>query len=144
MTYDLERINELCRELGLRTVPRSADRVAVELEEGLVLVFVNLALVLVNIEQQEDCLAGFEEMDWHCHGDFIFMDPRGHHVKLGSLDVLTGLVDGQILLCELWRQGERQQCWLVHRDFMDEFGHLRTDEEIRVRRVSPQGDPSKS
>lgn len=132
MNYDLEMIKELCRELGLRVVTRSADRVAVDLEEGPVLIF-------VNAEEQEDSRVGFEGMSWHYHGKLICTDRHGNYIELGYLDVLTGLVDGKVLLCELWGEGKLQDCWLVHRDFIDEFGYLRAGEEVRVRRVSSQG-----
>lgn len=55
MTYDLDTIKDPCGELGLRTVPRSDDRVAVELSHGVVLIF-------VNADKDEDAFIGFEDV----------------------------------------------------------------------------------
>ena len=129
MRYDLDMINELCSELGFRTVPRSSSEVAIELEEGVILVF-------VNAEREEDSLVGFEGGEWHYHDDFMCSDRHGFHIKLGYLDVLTGLADGSVLLCEQWIHGVRGERSLVHRDYVDEFLYMQNGEEIRIRSVS--------
>jgi hypothetical protein len=50
------------------------------------------------------------------------------------MDVLIGLTDGTVLLCERWYQGVLKDRSLVHRDFVDEFRFLEVDEEVRIRR----------
>ena len=134
MRYDLDMIGDLCRELGLRTVARSSNEVAVELEEGVVLRF-------VNGEREEDSLVGFEGGEWHYHDDFMCSDRHGFHIELGYMDVLTGLADGEVLLCEQWVRGELRERSLVHRDYVDEFRYMEEDEEIRIRRVPSPRDP---
>jgi hypothetical protein len=134
MRYDFDMIGDLCSELGLRTVARSTDEVAIELEEGVVLLF-------INAEREEDSLVGFEGGEWHYHDDFMCSDRHGFHIELGYLDVLTGLADGEVLLCEQWVGGELRERSLVHRDYVDEFLDMQEDEEIRIRRVPSSREP---
>jgi hypothetical protein len=127
MTYDLEMITDICAELGLRTVVGPPDRVRVELESGVVLVF-------INAERDEDSRVGFEDVGWHYHEELLCSDRYGSDVELEYLNVLTGLADGTVLLCEHWRQGALKERSLVHRDFVDEFRFLREGDEVRVWR----------
>ena len=131
MRYDLGMIRDLCGELGLRSAARSADEVAIELDEGVVLTF-------VNAEREEDSFVGFEGGEWHYHDDLQCSDRHGVHVELGYLDVLTGLADGSVLICEQWVHGELRERSLVHRDYVDEFRYMQEGEEIRIRRVQLQ------
>lgn len=131
MRYDFDMITELCRELGLQAVARSSNEVAIELERGV-------ALVFVNAEREEDSVVGFEGGEWHYHGDFMCSDRHGFHIELGYLDVLTGLADGSVLLCEKWVHCVLRERSLVHRDYVDEFRYMEKGEEIRIRRVQLQ------
>ena len=134
MRYDLDMIKDLCNELGLQSTARSSDEVAVELDEGVVLIFINAA-------REEDSLVGFEGGEWHYHDD-LMCSGHGFHVVLGYLDVLTGLADGTVLICENWICGELRERSLVHRDFVDEFRYMQDGEEIRIRRApSPKATP---
>jgi hypothetical protein len=139
MRYDLGLIHELCQELGLRSRILPEERVEIELGEDCVLSF-------VNAEREADCLAGFEGTLWHAHGDFEFVGARGYHTEMNYLDVVTGLKDGVVLVCEQWREDRLLDRWLTHRDFNDEFKHMNAGEEIRVRRAVPSqptgGDPA--
>lgn len=128
MSYDLELIADLCRELYLPVFPRSSNRVAVELGEGVVLVFVNGG-------SEDDSYVGFEDVGWHYHDDLTRVDRSGCEVELGYMDVLIGLAEGRVPLCEHWRQGELRERSLVLRDFVDEFHYLREDDEVRIRRA---------
>ena len=134
MRYNLDMIRDLCRELGLRTMARPSNEVAVELEEGVILLF-------VNAEREEDSLIGFEGGEWHYHDDLMCSDRHGFHIELGYLDVLTGLGDGEVLLCEQWVRGELRERSLVHRDYVDEFRYIEEDEEIRIRRIPSLRNP---
>ncbi len=127
MTYDLDIIKELCGELGLRTVPRPDDRVAVELEHGVVLIF-------VNADKEDDAFIGFEDVGWHFHGSLACSDRHGFWKEVGYLDILIGLADGTILTCEAWSHGVMKMRSLVHRDFVDEFRFLKEEDEVRIRR----------
>jgi hypothetical protein len=131
MRYDFDTITEHCRELGLRVEARTSNAVAIELEKGV-------ALVFINAEREEDSLVGFEDGAWHYHEDLMCSDRHGFHIELGYLDVLTGLADGSVLLCEEWVHGALRDRSLVHRDYVDEFRCMEEGEEIRIRRVQVQ------
>jgi len=126
MRYEADLIQELCRSLGFPTaaVP---DGVDVELDDGAVLEF-------VNADREDDSLVGFEGGQWHFHGDLVCSDGRSK-VELGYLDLLTGLADGTVLICESWVGGELRDRSLVHRDLVDGFRFLEPGEEIRFRRA---------
>ncbi len=46
--------------------------------------------------------------------------------------LVTGLANGTVLVCELWSAGLLADRWLVHRDFVDEFRHMQNRDEIRI------------
>jgi hypothetical protein len=127
MRYDLKLIHKLCQELGLRSSFRLDDLLAIELGKDCVLVF-------QNAERDEDCLIAFDGTPWHTHDVFVFVDGRGYYTEMDYLDVISGLKDGRILVCERWLEGRLIDRWLIHRDFNDEFKYMDEKEEVRVRR----------
>ena len=128
MKYDLDLIQELCSELSLRVAARSSNEVAVELDEGTVLIF-------VNAELEKDSLIGFEGGGWHYHDDLTCWDGPSSTIDLEYFDVLTGLADGAVLICEQWVDGQLHDRSLVHRGYVNEFRYMRIGEEIRIRRA---------
>ena len=133
MRLDLTVILKLCEEVGLRCVHRSPDEVSVQLEPGVSLRFLNFP------NEADDCLIGFDGSEWHTHGRLMCSDRHGYYIELNYLDLVTGLADGTVLVCELWARGALADRWLVHRDFVNEFRHMRAGEEIRIRRVANHG-----
>lgn len=127
MRYDLKLIRELCQDLGLHSSFRSDDLLAIGLGEDCVLVF-------QNAERDDDCLIAFDGTPWHTHGVFIFADGRGYYTEMDYLDVVSGLKDGRILICEKWLAGSLVDRWLIHQDFNDEFKYMDEKEEVRVHR----------
>jgi hypothetical protein len=127
MRYDLKLIHELCQELGLRSSYRSVDLLTIELGGDCVLLF-------QNAERDEDCLVAFDGTPWHTHDVFVFVDGRGYYTEMDYLDVMSGLKDGRILVCERWLAGRLVDRWLIHREFNDEFKYMDAGEEIRVIR----------
>jgi len=132
MRYDLDLVNQLCREIGLMVRMETADRVEIDLGRNAVLCF-------QNAENEEDCLIGFLDMPWHTHDNLIFADARGHYIELDYLDLLTSLKDGRVLIGEREVEGRTEDLWLVHSDYNDEFKYLDEDERIIVRRASVSG-----
>lgn len=131
MPYDLYLVHELCQEVGLNSIVRSSNELAIELEKAVV-------LLLVNSAKEADCLITFEGNDkWHTHDDFMFADHRGYYREMNYFDVVAGIPGGEILIAELWRNNQLDDRWLVHKDFVDEFRFLDKGEEIRIRRISP-------
>lgn len=128
MRYDLELVTELCREVGLSARMESGQRVDIDLGQGAILCF-------QNAEREEDCLIGFLGMPWHAHDKLMFGDSRGYYVELDYLNLLTGLMDGRVLLCEQEVAGRTVDRWLVHSEYNDEFKYLEEGERIIVRRA---------
>lgn len=128
MRFDLERVSELCEEVGLQCGRRSPDELAVTLEPGVTLLFQNAP--------NDDSLVGFEGTGWHAQDGLTCSDRHGSYVELSYLELVSGLAGGTVLVCELWLRGELADRWLVHRDFVDECRFLQDGEEIRIRPVS--------
>ena len=155
MRYELDLIYQLCHEIGLlaRMVADQRvganQRVEVDLGQGAVLCF-------QNSEHEADCLIGFlhdriaegEEfhqdnrnaegyefpgIDWHAHGNLTFADARGYCVKLDYLDLVVGLQEGRVLICEREVEG-RTYRWLIHSEYTG-FRDIQAGERIIVRRA---------
>jgi hypothetical protein len=126
MLYDLPLIAELGREVGLKCVVRGADEVAIELGLGATLLFQNWVA-------DDDCYTGFEDTPWHTHGYFTWSNATGAYIQLEYLDIVSGIAQKTILICERWEHGCLSDRWLVHRDYVDEFRHLQDGDEIRIR-----------
>jgi len=132
MRFDLAMICELCEEVRLQCIRRSPDEVGLRLEPGVTLVF-------QNAPNEDDCLVGFEGTQWHTHDGLTCSDRHGYYVEHSYLDLVTGLADGSVLICELWTRSALADRWLVHRDFVDEFRHMQDGDEIRIRSVQRRG-----
>jgi hypothetical protein len=131
MRYDLELIAQLCREVGLSARTGADQRAEVDLGQGSILCF-------QNTEREEDCLIGFLGMPWHTHDNLMFADGRGNYVELDYLNLLTGLREGRVLVCEREVAGRTVDRWLVHCEYNDEFKHLKEGERIFARRATIQ------
>ena len=128
MSYDLELIDTLCRELGL-PAHTAGERVEVDLGQGAVLCF-------ENAEREEDCLIGFLDTAWHTHGDLMFCDAGGNCIELEYLELLSGLKEGRVLVCEREVEGRTDDRWLIHSAYNDEFKYLQEGERIIIRRAA--------
>ena len=117
----------LCDETGLRNLSHP-DELAIELAQGVLLIFRN--------SEQNDCLVGFPETPWHAHGNLIFVDGRGNCVEMDCLDLIAGLADGRILVCERSKRGAVAIAdrWLIHKDFNGNLPILEPGESITVWR----------
>lgn len=132
MNIDLAMVAQLGTEMGMAVRDVPPNQVDLVLEPGVVLVFRNLP-------ESSDSLMGFEDFGWHVHGDLPCSDKRGFCVELSYLDIVTGIADGSVLVCELVENGRIQRRCLVHRDYFDEIGRLVAGQEIRVRRIKVGG-----
>ena len=103
------------------------NEVEIESRGGAILLF-------QNYESEDDCAIGFTTTTWHAHGDLMFVDGRGNYVEVDSLDILTGLKNGSLLICELWRDDQLCDRWLIDRDYHDELKHLGKGEKIKIYR----------
>ena len=89
-------------------------------------------LCFVNAEYEKDCLIGFKDTGWHFHDDLGFIDKHGHVTELNYLDILTGLREGRVLVCERWESGSLTDRWLVHSEFNNELRYMQEGQELRI------------
>jgi hypothetical protein len=129
MRYDVNLIHELCREIGLSSRMSDDQGVEIDLGRGAVLCF-------ENNENDDDCLMGFSDTPWHTHGHIMFADAQGSFVELEYLDVLVGLKDGHVLVCERMVSDHVADRWLIHHKYNDEFRYMEQGEQIVVRRAA--------
>ncbi|MCA8974919.1 MAG: hypothetical protein KDC98_09360, partial [Planctomycetes bacterium] len=113
MRLDLNMVAQLGAEMGMAVRDVPPDEVDLVLEPDVVLVFRNLP------GPPSEGLVGFEGFGWHFHGDLQCSDPRGYFVEMSYLDIITGLANGAVLICELVVDGRPRERWLVHRDCVD-------------------------
>ena len=133
MRYDLDLVDQLCREIGL-PVHMDINRVGIDLGRGAVLCF-------QNAESEQDCLIGFLGMPWHTHDNLMFADARSC-IELDYFDLLIGLKEGRVLVCDREVEGQTVDRWLVHNEYNDEFKYLEDGERIIVRRATIQAAPT--
>ncbi|WP_369721234.1 MULTISPECIES: hypothetical protein [unclassified Bradyrhizobium] len=131
MRYDLDLVNQLCREIGLAVRLDNNHRIEVDLGRDAI-------LCVENAEREEDCLIGFLGVPWHTHDDLMFADACGNYIELDYLDLLTGLKEGRVLVCEREVKGRTVDIWLVHSEYNDELKYLEEGERIIVRRATVQ------
>jgi hypothetical protein len=129
MIYDLPLITELCKELGYEKVESRPDTVEVEL-------YKNATLVFQNINNCTDSLMCFSGTPWHTHGDIMFSGKEGRYIEMNYLDVLSGVKEGKVLVCELLNNEVLKDRYLVHKDLVDEFKYMEPGDEIRVRKIA--------
>jgi hypothetical protein len=128
MRYDLDLLSDFCREIGLAARLTDEQSLEVLMGDGAILCF-------QNDDREEDCLLGFLGTPWHTHWDLTFANAQGCHIEVDSLDLLTGLKSGQVLICERHVAGQPLDRWLIHSEYNDEFQYLGETERITVRRA---------
>ena len=131
MRYDLDLANVVCSEQGFPSV-QIEGRLEATLGKDAI-------LCVVNDDREEDCLIGFKDTPWHVHSRFTFSDTHGHYVEMSYLDVLAGLGDGTILVCERVVLGIVKDRWLIHRDYNNEYKYMEIGEKNVVYRAEKSG-----
>ena len=134
MRLDLNKIHELCGEIGLASTIRSPEELAIELADGVVLRF-------HRSDKDPDGMVQFEGTPWHSHGYFTFTDSHGYETEMSYFDVVSGLAEGRILVCEKWNRGQLADRWLDHQDYVGPFRFMKEGDEVRIWRISRQ-EPS--
>lgn len=128
MRYDIKLAHDYCSESGLSAVIRDGDRLDVTLADDVV-------LCLLNNDDDENCLIGFEDTPWHFHNNLVCGDGQGYSIELDYLDVLQGRTDGTVLICEVRSDDRLTDRYLVHKKYNDEFGYMKPGEEFRIFRA---------
>jgi hypothetical protein len=131
MRYDFALVHQLCREIGLVVKLDTDHRMEIDLGDGAILCF-------QNAEREEDCLVGFLGMPWHVHDNLMFVDAHSNYIELDYLNLLTGLAEGRILVCEREVKGRTVDLWPVHSEYNDELKYLEQGERMIVRRAAVQ------
>jgi hypothetical protein len=131
MRYDFALVHQLCQEIGLIVRLDTDHRIEADLGGGAILCF-------QNAEHEDDCLIGFLGMPWHVHDNLMFADARGNYIEIDYLDLLIGLKEGRVLVCEREVKGRTVDIWPVHSECNDELRYLEEGERIIVRRATLQ------
>lgn len=126
--YDLDTLEELAGEMGLRTVRSGPNVLEVHAEDSVVLEFQNLP-------DENDALVGFQGTPWHYHGQCILGTAPGTYVELNELDVLTRWTAGDLVVVDSYVAGALRDRCLAHKDETVTVKHMEAGEEIRVRRI---------
>ena len=135
MSYDLDLVQQLCRQVGLSARITDVNHVDVDLGQDVVLCF-------QNAESEADCLIGFPahvrgQYEWHKHDPIQFGDDRGY-IELDYLDLVVALKQGRVLICERQMDGRIVDRWLTHREYIlaeFDFQDLQEGERIVLRRA---------
>jgi hypothetical protein len=128
MAYDLQAVQASCARLRLSS-RLSENQVEVDCGPGAV-------LCIVNSPDDSDSLIGFQGTPWHTHGDLMFNDAAGLYVEMKLDELLAGLANGQVLICELWRDGTLHDRYLAHARLNDELLYVQPGEELRFFRAA--------
>lgn len=128
MSYDLNLVQQLCREIGLPAGIIDVHHLGVDLGEGAVLCF-------QNAESEADCLIGFPAdvrgtYAWHIHDPILFGP-----IELDYLDLVVALKEGRVLVCERQLDGRIVDRWLAHHESIY-VQQLEECERIIVRRAT--------
>jgi hypothetical protein len=136
MIYDLKLLHDYCHELGYVSsicVEDSQEELKIELKKSCVLIFRNYQ----NSDGFKDCLIAFDsdgKVNWHMHGDPLMFSNGHDYVQIDCLELLSGLKEGIILVCDTWKNGQLHDRALIHHEFHDFFETMEMDEEFSVYR----------
>ena len=140
--YDLDLIEELCVEEGLECGFEDRDTLAIYLSKNNKICFINNVVThrMGQPTLHDDSMITFSGSNGghtHLH-EFEFVDNHGHYVSMHYLDVISGISSGDILIGEIWNNGELKDSWFVHRKYNNEFEDMEEGDEIRVYRITPK------
>ena len=128
MEYRLDQVEKLCSENGLGCVRVEANQVDVFLGKDFVLSFSNLP-------KENDTLLAFKTTPWHAHGVVQFMTGDGTYVECDELDVLIGLITGELVVVSDFANGELRDRWIAHKNEKMDVCYLEPGVELVVSRL---------
>lgn len=126
MFYDLDTLEENCRELGFSVSRSTLDALYVEVLEGVILEFSNL-------RESEDSYVGFQGTPWHSHDRLMLMTGNVTSVELDELDLIQAIKSGAVLIVEEYLGDALKDRWIVHKGEKMDVQHMKPGEEIRIR-----------
>ena len=125
MQYDLDILFELSKEMGLNVSSFTEDQLVLELDSENKLCFYNFA--------EDDCLIGFLGVPNHFHGDASFMGTNGYYIDVPYIDIISGIANGEILVCERWLGSEVQDRGLIHAEYCGGFSYMDPNETFVIK-----------
>lgn len=129
MEYRLDKIAELCSEHGFETDMPDKDRIDVTVREGCVLSFLNLI-------DENDTLVGFHGTPWHSHGIVQFMTGSNTYIECDELDIIIGLVSGELLVVSQYSKATLTDRWIMHKDEPLDLKYIEAGEELIICRLA--------
>ena len=129
MEYRLNKIADLCSENGLQTHLADHNRIDVKIRTDCVLSFINLV-------DEEDTLVGFDGTPWHSHGIVQFMTGPDTYIECDELDIIVGLVSGELLIVSQFAKSKLTDRWIIHKDEPLDLKYIEPGEELIVYRLA--------
>ena len=129
MEYRLNKIVELCSEHGLQTDIPDKCRVDVKIRDDCVLSFLNLV-------DEKDTIIGFDGTPWHSHGIVQFMTRSNTYIECNELDIIIGLVSGELLIVSRYLKSNLADRWIMHKDEPLDLRYIEPGEELKVCRLA--------
>jgi hypothetical protein len=129
MEYHLNKIAELCFEHGLQTDKPDKNRIDVKISDDYVLSFLNLV-------DDKDSLVGFDGTPWHSHGILQFMTGSNTYIECDELDIIIGLVSGELLIVTQYVKSELTDRWIMHKEDPLDLKFIEPGEELKVFRLA--------
>ena len=129
MEYRLNKIAELCSENSLKTHIPDKNRIDVFIREDCVLSFLNLV-------DENDTLVGFDGTPWHSHGNVHFMTGSNTYIECDELEIIIGLVSGELLIVSRYLKSSLTDRWIMHKDEPLDIKYIEAGEELKICRLA--------
>jgi hypothetical protein len=129
MYYELDELDELCREIGFTSSRTSSDVLEVSIVDDAVLLFQNL-------RDEEDTAIGFKGTAWHSHDKLFLMLDKSQYCEVDVFEILKGLKSGDILIIERYKNNVLDDRWLAHKNENVDVQYIEPGAEMRVRRLA--------
>ncbi len=129
MEYNLNKIVELCSEHGFKVNQPDENRVDIKIHDDYILSFMNLV-------EEQDTLVGFDGTPWHTHGVVQFMTGANTFIDCDELDIIIGLVSGELLIVSRYMDLKLVDRWIIHKGEGLDLKYIESGEELRINRLA--------
>ena len=129
MEYRLSKIAELCSEHGLQTSMPDKNRIDVKIRDNCILSFLNLV-------EENDTVVAFDGTPWHSHGIVQFMAGSNTYIDCDELDIIIGLVSGELIIVSRFLQSKLVDRWIMHKNEPLDLKYIESGEELNICRLA--------
>ena len=129
MEYRLNNIIVLCSEHGFYVNQPDENRVDIQIRDDCVLSFINLV-------DEQDTIVGFDGTPWHDHGIVQFMTGPDTYIECDELDIIIGLVSGELLIVSRFMKSNLVDRWIIHKNEQLNLKYIEPGEELKVYRLA--------